>query len=78
MVYRILGKLKWGNMLGRADVVIVHRGGPGDRKTIPGREITEVSKGRFVYVNILGEETSIPFHRVLEVRLDGKQIWKRK
>ncbi len=78
MVYRVLGKLLWMGGLERAEVMILHRGARGDRKTIPGDRITEVKKGFFIYVNQGGEETVIPYHRVQEVRLKGKTLWERK
>ena len=77
MVYRVLGRLRWKGRLREAEVVILHRGAPGDRKSIPGEKIVEVKKGYFIYVNTLGRETVIPYHRVLEVRRDGKRIWEK-
>ena len=77
MVYRVLGKLLWKGGIKEAEVVILHRGAPDDRKTIPGRRIKEIKKGFLVYLNQQGEETVIPYHRVLEVRKDGKAIWKK-
>ena len=44
-------------------VVIKHRGAPGDKKEIPGSEITEVKKNGF-YV----ESTFIPAHRIIELK----------
>ena len=91
MVYRILGRLLWKGGLERADIVILHRGSPGDRKVIPGSRITEVKKSYLVYrddnyTRVFSARTygkgadrqvTIPLHRVLEVRLDGRQVWKR-
>jgi uncharacterized protein (UPF0248 family) len=88
MVYRVLGRLLWRGGLERAKVVILHRGAPGDRKTIPGSRITEVKKSYLVCRDETGvssalygrgtdRQVTIPLHRVLEVRLDGRQIWKR-
>ena len=78
MVYRILGRLLWKGRLGEAEILILHRGAPGNRKTISGRQITSVKKSFFVYRDQRGRETTIPLHRVLEVRLKGKAEWKRK
>jgi uncharacterized protein (UPF0248 family) len=78
MVYRVLGRLLWRGRLGEAEVVILHRGAPQDRKTIPGSRIVSVRKSCFVYKDGGGRETTIPLHRVLEVRLKGKAEWKRK
>ena len=78
MVYRVLGRLLWRGGLERAEVVILHRGAPGDRKVIPGRQVTSVKRGYLLYRNDSGEEIIIPLHRVLEVRLNGETLWKRK
>lgn len=89
MVYRVLGRLLWRGGLERSEVVILHRGAPGGRKTVAGSRITDVKKGCLVYRNDTrvfsarsygkgaDRQVTIPLHRVLEVRLDGRQIWKR-
>jgi uncharacterized protein (UPF0248 family) len=75
MVYGTLSRLKWVGGLEECEIVILHRGAPGDRKVIPGKKVTEIKKSYFYYRN--GSETCIPLHRILEVRLEGKVIWKR-
>ena len=70
--FDILNKLKWTNQLDRAEIVILHRGAPDDRKTISGKEIVELGRDRF-----LTQDSCIPLHRVLEVRLEGKILWRR-
>ncbi|RLJ07761.1 MAG: DUF504 domain-containing protein [Candidatus Aenigmatarchaeota archaeon] len=70
--FDILNKLKWTNQLDRAEIVILHRGAPDDRKTISGKEIVELGRDRF-----LTKDSCIPLHRVLEVRLEGKILWRR-
>jgi uncharacterized protein (UPF0248 family) len=77
MVYRVLGKLLWKGGLRRSEITILHRGAPGDRKVIPGSSVKEVKKGYLIITGPGEEETVIPLHRVMEVRTDGKQIWKR-
>ncbi len=76
MVYRILGKMFWQGEMPLARIIILHRGAPGDRKSLEGSSVTEVRKGWLVYQGP-GEETSIPLHRVLEVWKDGELIWQR-
>jgi uncharacterized protein (UPF0248 family) len=75
MVYRVLSRLKWVGGLEDCEVVIVHRGAPGNRKTISGKKITEVKRSYFYHRN--GRDTCIPLHRILEVRVRGKVIWSR-
>jgi uncharacterized protein (UPF0248 family) len=96
MVYGVLGKLKWRGGLESAEIMILHRGAPGDRKAVRGSDVLEVKQGFFTYSPdsrvregpgasaarnksyVAGREaTVIPLHRVLEVRLDGKPVWKR-
>jgi uncharacterized protein (UPF0248 family) len=76
MVFQTLNRLKWVGGLRDCEIVILHRGAPGNRKTIPGSHLTEIKKSYFCYRN--GRETRIPLHRILEVRLEGEAIWKRR
>lgn len=76
MVFQVLNKLKWKGGLDRCEIIILHRGTPGDRKTIHGSRVTEIRRSYFSYKN--GRETTIPLHRILEVRLEEKTLWKRK
>ncbi len=84
MVFQTLNRLKWKGLLGKAEIVIIHRGGERGVRHIPGSSITELRKSYFYYMpEPLGQnrapsrETYIPLHRVIEIRLDGKTVWKR-
>jgi len=78
MVYETLNRLRWKGGLEDCEIIILHRGAPGDKKLIPGKSVTEVKKSYFYYRNCKdGRETYIPLHRVLEIRLKGKVLWKR-
>jgi uncharacterized protein (UPF0248 family) len=77
MVYRVMGKLLWKDGLPGAEITILHRGAPGDKKMVRGEDVLEVKPGHFTYRNSLGEDTVIPNHRILEVRKHGKRLWKR-
>ena len=78
---QILNKLVWDEREAIADyeVTFIHRGGDGDRKTIPCGIITQIGPSWFTYKS---EEESaiIPFHRILEIRnlRDGQVIWSKK
>ena len=76
MAYNVLGKLKWAGELKSCEIIIRHRGAPNDKKTIQGKNITEVKKSYFLYTN--DRETFIPLHRILEINVKGKLIWKKK
>ncbi len=77
MVFQTLNKLKWTGKLKGCEVIILHRGAPENKKTIQGEKITEIKRSYFSY-DSGREEVTIPLHRILEVRLKGKIIWKRK
>ena len=57
--------------------MILHRGAPGDRKTVSGNSLTELKRSYFSFESG-GRETTIPLHRVLEIRLDGRIVWERR
>jgi len=77
MAFEALNKLKWTGKLDKTKIVFVHRGAPGDVKTISGASITCLKRSHFCYKDN-GHETHIPNHRILEVRLEGRAIWKKK
>ncbi len=76
MVWNLLNKLKWTNRLDDCEIIILERGSPENKKSIPGNKITEIKRHYFYYKN--GEEIFIPMHRVLEIKEKGKVVWKRK
>jgi len=75
MVFQVLNRLKWKGGLEKCEIIILHRGAPGDRKTIQGSKITGLDRHYFWYKN--GRETTIPLHRIQEIRLEEKILWKR-
>lgn len=77
MVYQVLNRLKWTKKIGDCEIIILHRGAPDNRKSISGSQITEVKRSYFSYEDS-GRETTIPMHRILEVRIGGRVLWKRK
>ena len=62
------------------EVTFIHRGALQDRKTIPVTMIKEVKSSMFIYINENGEETYIPFHRILEIRnrSTGEILWSKR
>ena len=74
-----LNRLKWTKKLPESEVVILHRGAPDNRKSIKGDHITEIQRGSFSYVDFeTKKETRIPMHRVLEIWMDDKVVWKKR
>lgn len=76
MAFETLNRMKWNGKIGSCSVTILHRGASEDRKTISGADIFELKKSHFTYQS-RGNESTIPLHRVLEVKADGKVLWKR-
>jgi uncharacterized protein (UPF0248 family) len=69
--------LKWASKnLDKAQVTILHRGAPGDRRLIDGGEILELGRG-FMRVRSPEGEVEIPYHRVLRIEVEGRAVWER-
>lgn len=77
MAYNTLNKLKWTNKLDKCEIIIKHRGAKNNIKNISGPDVTEIKKSYFCYKDN-DKETFIPLHRILEIKFEGKIIWKRK
>lgn len=73
----LLNKLKWTGKLKGCEIVILHRGTPSNKRVINSEQITEIKKSNFMYKDKKGFEIFIPMHRVLEIRMRGKVVWKR-
>jgi len=70
----VLNRLRWSEdrSLDEAEVVILHRGAPENRKSVSGKEI--ISLGH-MFFEIPG--ASIPYHRVLEIWYGKELIFER-
>ncbi|HMF32516.1 MAG TPA: RNA repair domain-containing protein [Candidatus Lokiarchaeia archaeon] len=68
----VLNRLIWDPKLKteQNDYVItfIHRGAPGDEKTILFKQITKVLAAYFIYRDESGEDIQIPFHRILTIK----------
>lgn len=73
----VLNKLKWHPDfdLNEAEVTILHRGAPSDKRTIRGRNILDLEKG-FMIVKGGNDEVRIPYHRILEIKTPDKTVWQ--
>lgn len=72
----LLGRLLRGPDAGRVEgveIVVRHRGAPGDEAVIPAEAIASATSRSIE----LADGTPLPLHRVLEVRRDGVAIWRR-
>jgi len=75
-----LGKIFWDQSTHAEDftVTFIHRGAPEDRKSIPFSSIIKVGRSWFTYRSN-GQETLIPFHRIIEVKniKTGIVVWRK-
>ncbi len=71
----VLNRLLWepGESLADAEIVILHRGAPGDRMRIPGKSVSSI--GRMFFETA---DASIPFHRIQEIWYRGKKIFDKE
>jgi len=51
----------------------IHRGAPGNIKTISGSKVANLEKGFLV----LEDDTHIPFHRIIRIEYNQRVIWKK-
>jgi len=74
-----LNRIKWASPSGLSDceIVIVHRGVPGDLKTIKGSTIKDVAP-RAMLIEEKGEEIVIPYHRIRVIRKGSMVVWEKK
>ena len=78
-VSNLMSRLKWTERLPESEVIILHRGAPKNQKRINGDHITEIKRGSFSYMDTENQkETYIPMHRVLEIWMDQKVVWKKR
>jgi len=73
-VRETLNYLKWGEKCDFAEVLVeyVHRGAPGDTRTVRGDEIVEIGRSSF---DLAG--ASIPYHRVVRITHNGRILFQR-
>ena len=78
----ILNRLRWDSSEKAEEYLITfrHRGAPGDVRHVRASEIQKLGKSYFTLTSESGEEVTIPFHRILEVRNTETQevIWKSR
>jgi uncharacterized protein (UPF0248 family) len=79
-VRNILNRLRWDEKENPEDYIITyrHRGAPGDAKQINASKIRTLGKSYFIIQeDSTGEESLIPFHRILEIRnmRDDSILW---
>jgi len=78
----VLNRIRWDpqNDNNVYQITYIHRGDVGDRRTILFSDIQEIHSSWFSYESPDSGETTIPFHRVTEVRnqKSGEILWKKR
>lgn len=76
-----LNRCRWHTQdLHTLDITVVHRGAPGDVRTVGGSRIVDVNAASIVVQDGLseGEGTALPFHRFVRIERDGACLWDRE
>ena len=70
-----LNYLRWGEGSDLSDVEIeyIHRGAPGDTKTVMGNDVVELGRS---FLELAG--ASIPYHRITAIRRGGETLFQRR
>jgi len=73
-IREILNMLKWkeGFDFDKVEIWYIDRGAPGDVGVIRGEDVERIGRS-FIHT----KRKSIPFHRVLRILHDGKEIFSR-
>jgi hypothetical protein len=69
----ILNELKWkeGMDINECSIEYIHRGVPGNTKTVSGEDVIDIGHSFFT----LFPDTMIPYHRILQIKYKGKTIY---
>ncbi|MBT8506890.1 hypothetical protein AZH53_00405 [Methanomicrobiaceae archaeon CYW5] len=62
---------------GQVTVEYVNRGAPGDRSSVAGGIIAGLDRDYFTVASGTGEDTPIPYHRILRILYKGIPVWER-
>ena len=73
---RALDALQWGEgrHLAELEFLVVDREAPGGQRRLSGKQL----RGRDASYLIMADGTQLPFHRVVEVLLEGRTVWKKR
>lgn len=74
-LHRVLSQLEWGEGIDprRLEYLVTDRGAPDDRRVLAAPEVTGRDRS---YLHLSGGGR-VPYHRVLEVRMEGRVLWAR-
>lgn len=73
----VFNRIIWTNVKDNYEVVIISRGEPGNVRVIPLSGLIRASRDGII-INLNGNESFIPYHRVLLVRsISGSVIYEK-
>ncbi|WMW23200.1 RNA repair domain-containing protein [Methanolobus mangrovi] len=69
----IFNELKWkeDTSINECSIEYIHRGVPGNTKTVSGENIVDIGHSFLT----LYPDTMIPYHRILKIKYRGKNIY---
>jgi uncharacterized protein (UPF0248 family) len=75
MARNIINMILWhpDMQITNTKIIYIHRGAPGNLKTISGNSIARLDRGFL----ILKEGTQIPVHRIVKITNGNKVLWKK-
>ena len=77
----LLNRARWRDgALHALELVVVHRGAPGDRRVVSGARVTDVGAGGITIAPERDDEdeTFLPYHRFLAVRGERGALWDKE
>ncbi len=72
----ILNEIKWRFDLRRCKVYYIHRGVPGDIKTVEGSSVMKIERS-FLVLEGAVQDVYIPYHRIVRIDYDGITVYLR-
>ena len=75
MARNIVNMILWhpDMQIAETEITYIHRGVPGNLKTINGKSIAGLDRGFLIFK----EGTQIPFHRIIKITYKNKILWKK-
>ena len=61
---------------GQVTIEYLNRGAPGDRSEVSGESVACLDRDYFTVAST-GEDTPIPYHRILRILYKGVPVWER-
>ncbi len=73
----IFNEIKWRFDLSRCRIYYVHRGAPGNVRTVEGSAIRNIDRS-FLVLEGVAEDVYIPYHRIFRIEFNNHIIFERE